>query len=60
MKLKSKISCSARSKVPHGPIQPVLDTHIKMAKRFSNFEFDYEDVDCMYGQVDEYMPLYGR
>lgn len=59
MKLKSKISCSARSKVPHGPIQPVLDTHIKQAKRFSNFEFDYEDVDCMYGQVDEYMPLYG-
>ena len=59
MKLNSKISCSARSKAPWDPIQQWADIHIAQAKKFSSFEFDYEDIDCMYGQVEEYLPIYG-
>ena len=54
-----KISCSSRAKEPGVPIQVHLDLHIERAKRFAPFNFKYEDIDCVYGQVEEYIPLYG-
>ena len=54
-----KISCSSRNKKPWVPIQEHLDLHIKTAENYSNFKFSYDDVDSVYGQVVEYIPLYG-
>ena len=54
-----KISCSSRAKEPWRPIQDHLDLHIRTAWEHSNFRFSYDDIDSVYGQVEEYIPLYG-
>tara|TARA_B100001964_G_scaffold156607_1_gene172032 strand:- start:972 stop:1805 length:834 start_codon:yes stop_codon:yes gene_type:complete len=52
------ISCSGR-KLPEFYIKTYLDTQIQHAAKHSNFEFGYEDIDSVFGQVEEYCPLYG-
>ena len=53
------ISCSSRNKDPWVPIQKHLDLHIDTADKHANFKFSYDDIDSVYGQVQEYIPLYG-
>jgi hypothetical protein len=54
-----KISCSSRAKDSWVPIQEHLDLHINTAEKYSNFKFSYDNIDSIYGQVGEYIPLYG-
>ena len=75
MKLTSKVSVSARAKFPGDIIKNHIDMHIARAAEFApdqspgsgktsktsyrGFKFDYENIDSVFGQVEEYIPLYG-
>ena len=49
------ISCSARKEWQYH-IKDWLDYQISYAKRHSNLDFDYEDIDYIFGSVDAFSP----
>lgn len=53
-----KISCSVR-KPPHIPLNDWLVFMISHAKNHSNFEFDFNDIDYIFGKSEEISALWG-